>query len=108
MKTYPVQDRVDMILVLSECLLSPIVYAQKYPNRNHPERRLFEKLIQQFRQTGSLAYGIPNRQNEITENEENAFEVIHTQTDISRQNSGRIIQEHRFILVTFRYTKNEF
>lgn len=60
MKTYSLQERIDMILVIGECLencfLASRVYAQKYPNRNHPNKRVLQKLLDRFRATGDVAY----------------------------------------------------
>lgn len=59
-KMYPVQERIDMILIIGECeencLLASRVYAQKYPERSHPDKRSFEKLLETFRQSGSVVY----------------------------------------------------
>lgn len=114
MKTYSVQERIDMILSIGEChencLLASRVYAQRYPGRNHPTKRVFERLLETFRRTGSVAYEKSNRQSSVTGNEENEFQVVGSiienphvsqrqishQTALSRQSIARIIKKHKF------------
>lgn len=114
MTTYSHCEKIDMILVIGECnencLLASRVYAQKYPNRRHPNRRSLENLLQVFRRTGSVCCQKPERQRPITGNEENHFVVIeslienpHTSqrkisetTGISKRSVGRILKKNNF------------
>lgn len=54
MKVYSKEERIDMIFILGECLqnclLASRVYAQRFPNRNHPKKDVFERLLAQFSQ----------------------------------------------------------
>lgn len=56
MKIYKNEERIAMILIRGEChkycLLSSRVYAQRFPKRNHPKPAIFERLLNQFRETG--------------------------------------------------------
>lgn len=114
MRTYPQEERIDMILVIGQCeencLLASRVYAQRYPNRRHPNRRSLEKLLQLFRRTGSVSYLKPDRQKPVTGNEENEYLVmeslvedpqtsqrkVYKATGISRRSIERIIKKHKF------------
>lgn len=61
MKVYPRAERIDMIFILGECLqnclLASRVYAERFPDRNHPNKAAFERLLIQFKETGSLSMG---------------------------------------------------
>lgn len=114
MRTYSVQERIDMILTIGEsqenCLLASRVYAQKYPDRNHPDKRVLQKLLEVFRRTGSVAYQKVNRPKLVTEDYDNEFQVIGSiienphasqreisrEIGISRRSVGRIIKRHKF------------
>lgn len=114
MKTYPIQERIDMILAIGECLenclLASRVYAQKYPDRNHPNKLVFKRLLHEFRRTGSVAYENANRPKPIIGNEENEFLIMgsiienpHTSqrkierdTGISRRSISRVIKKYKF------------
>lgn len=114
MKTYTLQERIDMILVIGECeencFLASRVYAQKYPDRNHPNKDVLTRLLEVFRETGSVSYKKVCRQKPITGNEENEFLVIGSavedpqtsqrkishETGISRQSIQRILKRNRF------------
>ncbi|ERL96108.1 hypothetical protein D910_01051, partial [Dendroctonus ponderosae] len=77
MKTYPREERIDMIFTLGEChkngLLASRVYAQKFPERNHAKPTAFNRFLLQFEETGSVNYKKPITRKSVTEDEENVF-----------------------------------
>lgn len=95
MKTYSLQERTDMILIIGECqencFLASRVYAQKYPNRNHPDKRVFEKLLCRFRATGSVAYTKRHKTTIISE--ENEFAVLEAVVEEPHNSTRKIAQE---------------
>ncbi|KAL1488669.1 hypothetical protein ABEB36_014469 [Hypothenemus hampei] len=113
MKTYSKEHRIDMIFILGECdqncLLASQVYAQKFPERSHPNKAVFERLLRQFKDTGSVNYKKPLKQKSVTGNEENEFEVVGSvvdnpnisqreishNTNISLTSICRILKKHK-------------
>lgn len=111
---YPKEERIDMIFILGECLqnslLASRVYAQRFPNRNHPSKVVFERLLTQFRQTGSVQYKKPTTRKPVTENEETEFAVIASvienphigqnqiaqNVNISQSSVSRILLKHSY------------
>ncbi|KAL1489649.1 hypothetical protein ABEB36_013593 [Hypothenemus hampei] len=85
MKKYPKEERIDMIFVLGKCqqnsLLASRVYAQKFPERQHPNKFVFERLLIQFRETGNVEYKKQLRRSQVTGNEENQFNVLRSVID---------------------------
>ncbi|ERL94999.1 hypothetical protein D910_12271 [Dendroctonus ponderosae] len=77
MKNYPREERIDMIFTLREyhknCLLAFRVYAQKFPERNHPKPTVFKRLLHQFQESGSVNYKKIITGKSVTEDEENIF-----------------------------------
>lgn len=75
---YNTSELVDMIYILGECLknalLASRVYAQRYPNRRHPEARVFEQVMNRFQRTGNVRYEKETRKTCISE--ENKMNVI--------------------------------
>lgn len=114
MKIYPKEERIDMIFTLGECsqnsFLASRVYAQKFPDRNHPRPAVFERLLNQFKESGSVCYKKPKKAKPVTENEENVFTVIGSvienpnisqsqiseNTSISQASISRILRAHSF------------
>lgn len=114
MKNYNLQERIDMLLTIGECeencLLASRVYAQKYPQRKHPDKRVLERLLRDFRRTGNVAYEKANRRKTIVGNEENELRIlgaiienphvsqrqISRDTDISTRSIGRVLQKYKF------------
>lgn len=114
MKQYSLQERIEMILIIGECyentLLASRVYAQRYPEREHPQKASFDMLLARFRATGSVAYTKQNKMMTVTGNEENAFLVLGSvienpntstrkiarDTDISQSSVSRIIRKHKY------------
>lgn len=114
MKTYPKEERIDMIFILGECykncLLASRVYAQRFPERNHPKKDVFQRLLNQFQESGSVCYKKPIIRKPVTEDDENVFRVIGSvienpnisqnkisaNTDISQASISRILKKHKF------------
>ncbi|ERL88085.1 hypothetical protein D910_05474 [Dendroctonus ponderosae] len=114
MKNYPREERIDMIFTLGEChkncILASRVYAQKFPERNHPKPTVFKRLLHQFEETGSVNYKKPITRKSVTENEENVFTIIGSlienpnlsqnliskSTNISQSSISRIIKKQNF------------
>ncbi|ERL96020.1 hypothetical protein D910_00812 [Dendroctonus ponderosae] len=114
MKNCPREERIDMIFTLGEshknCLLASRVYAQKFPERNHPKPTVFKRLLHQFEESGRVNYKKPITRKSVTEDEENVFTVfgsviespnvsqnlISKSTNISQSSISRIIEKHNF------------
>lgn len=77
-------EMVDMVFVLGasdkNCLLATRIYLERYPNRRQPNRRAFEKLMERFQTTGSVAYNKGERTKRVL-TEENQLNVLLTVTE---------------------------
>lgn len=108
---YDQDSLVDMIFVLGESERNPLLaerlYRQKYPERRHPHVKVFEKLLNRFLETGSVAYKKKVRVNNNNENNINVLlsavenphisqREISTALDISQCTAGRILRKHHF------------
>lgn len=55
---YTVQEYVDMLLILGECQGSyraaAVTYVERYPNRQHPHKNVFQRLEHRVRETGRM------------------------------------------------------
>ncbi|KAJ8909342.1 hypothetical protein NQ315_005970 [Exocentrus adspersus] len=75
---YTVQELTSMIYVIGSCeencFLASRVYAQKFPERRHPDSRSLENLRERFNRTGSVAYEKQTRTKTVL-NEENALAI---------------------------------
>jgi len=71
-------------------LLASRVYAQKYLNRRHPDRRSLENLLQVLRKTGSVSYKKPEGQRPVTGNAQNEFVVIVSLVEIPHTSQRKI------------------
>lgn len=107
------QELIDMIYTLGEsdrnCFLASRIYAQKYPDRAHPQEASFKNLKNRFEETGDISYK-KNHRTKRTTNEDNEHVVLlslvedcHTssrnisrQTDISQSSVTRIIRRNKF------------
>lgn len=108
------EEMVDMIFVLGECQRNPLlasrVYAQRYPERRHPQTVSFQKLLERFvNSAGSVAYSTKNYNGRVV-NEENEFVVlgsvqenprvstreISRTTGISATSVRRILKKHKY------------
>lgn len=53
-------EKVNMLLVNGECHKNPIrvkvMYAERYPDRNHPSRAIFEIMYESLRRPGSFKW----------------------------------------------------
>lgn len=105
-------EAVDMIAVYFECFQNAAIaereYAMRYPNRRHYGRRVFPRLVQRLRTTGSFRPRIFRRRR-ISRTEENVINVLayiefnpHVSTrtlsfdlGISRSTVQNILKEHR-------------
>lgn len=114
MKIYTKEERINMIFILGECrqncLLASRVYAHRFPVRNHPKPAVFERLLNQFRESGSVSYKKPITKKPVTEDEDNVFSVvgavienpnisqnqISENTNVSQASISRILKKHRF------------
>uniref|UniRef100_V5IAH9 DUF4817 domain-containing protein n=1 Tax=Anoplophora glabripennis TaxID=217634 RepID=V5IAH9_ANOGL len=123
MKVYSTTEIVDMMSTIGECyencFLASRVYAQKYPDRIHPNKKVFERLLARFRATGGTAYNKQRKPKRVTDNEENEFMVlglvvenpntstrkIAREADISRTSVRRILKKHSTIPSTSSFTK---
>ena len=69
-----------MLLVIlfceENCFLISRAYAQRYPKRNLPDKRFFEKLLVLFRKAGGVVYKKHIRQKLVVGSEEIEFAVI--------------------------------
>lgn len=56
-------ERICMILILGEyfqnCLLASRMYVEIFPDGSRFNKSVFQRLLAQFKQTGSLAHGKP-------------------------------------------------
>lgn len=114
MRVYPKEERIDMIFILGECLqnclLASRVYAQRFPNRNHPNKVVFERLLALFRQNGTVQYQKLVKIKPVTENEEIELAVIASVIEnphigqnqiaqnfnISQASVSRILKKHNY------------
>ncbi|KAJ8909828.1 hypothetical protein NQ315_003706 [Exocentrus adspersus] len=75
---YTVQQLTSMIYVIGSCeencFLASRVYAQRFPERRHPDSRSLENLRERFNRTGSVAYEKQTRTKTVL-NEENALAI---------------------------------
>lgn len=103
----------NMIYVLGECerncLLASRVYAAKFPNSRHPNRRSFQSLRARFEEEGSIKYK-KSTQRKTVVTEENSLEVLQSVIEnpyastrdlertlnISRCSINRILRLHKF------------
>lgn len=114
MKNYNLQERIDMIMIIGQCeencLLASRVYTQKFPERKHPDRRVFERLLRDFRGTGSVAYAKARRRTVFVGNEDTEMNILCTiienphisqrqisqNMNVSRRSIGRIIKKYKY------------
>ncbi|KAK9702267.1 Helix-turn-helix domain (DUF4817) [Popillia japonica] len=59
-------------------LLAAKVYAEKYPDREHPRKEVFERLLNRFQATGNVAYEKVMITKSITDNEDNKMEILQS------------------------------
>lgn len=75
---YSLQEKIKMVYAIGEsdgnCFLASRIYKQKYPDRRHPDSRVFERIKHQFEETGTIIDGKSERYQSVT-NEEACFNV---------------------------------
>lgn len=90
---YTNQELFDMIGVYFECLrnatVAARVYAQEYPQRRHPSKKVFLRVIQRLRTTGNVHIPVYRRQRR-GRTEENVINVL-AYIEFNPQLSTRII-----------------
>ncbi|KAL3272124.1 hypothetical protein HHI36_022589 [Cryptolaemus montrouzieri] len=102
-------EKVDMLLIYGECrrnsTTSAILYAERYPERQHPSRHYFPKLKVKFRQQPVVA---DNQNFIVSENSEidilayinlnctASTREIAQEIGISHQSVWRILKKHKF------------
>lgn len=114
MRVYPREERIDMIFILGECLqnslLASRIYAERFPDRNHPNKAAFERLLIQFKETGSVEYRKVPLRKPVIENEDTEFAVIAAvvenphigqnqiaqNNNISQASVSRILHKHNY------------
>lgn len=107
------EELVDMIFVLGECERNPLlasrIYAQRYPERRHPQNASFRTVLERFVTTGSVQKKKRNR-NSIVATEEREFHVvallqenphrsireISKTVEISATSVYRIVKKHKY------------
>lgn len=105
-------EMVDMIYVLGasdkNALLAKRQYQERYPERRQPERKTFEKLMERFQRTGSVAYNKNTRKKRVL-TEENQLNVLLTvaenphigqrsislEVDVEQRSVQRILKAHK-------------
>lgn len=110
---YCQEDLISMIYVIGECygncLLASRIYAQKFPNRRHPDNRMLQILKERFDRTGSVGYekrtrtkSVLNEENtlavtlSVVENPEISVRQISRALDISKSSVGQCIKQNKF------------
>lgn len=77
MRAYPIQERLDIILAIGECLKNlPFGVdgvCRKYPVRNHSNKLVSKRLLHEFHSTESVAYEKTKRPKPSIGSEENEF-----------------------------------
>ncbi|KAJ8910694.1 hypothetical protein NQ315_015403 [Exocentrus adspersus] len=75
---YPPEQLIQMVYAIGEsdgnCFLAARIYAQKYPNRSHPDVRSLQNLKGRFERTGSVSYEKKSRTPTVL-NEENQLAI---------------------------------
>ncbi|KAJ8914289.1 hypothetical protein NQ315_011024 [Exocentrus adspersus] len=89
---YPPEQLIQMVYAIGEsdgnCFLAARIYAQKYPNRSHPNVRSLQNLKERFERTGSVSYEKKSR----------------TPTVLNEEN--HVCKRINFIRTMFSYTNN--
>ncbi|KAJ8912045.1 hypothetical protein NQ315_016732 [Exocentrus adspersus] len=75
---YPPEQLIQMVYAIREsdgnCILAARIYAQKYPNRSHPDVRSLQNLKERFERTGSVSYEKKSKTPTVL-NEENQLAI---------------------------------
>lgn len=107
------QEMTDMVFVLGECQKNPLlasrVYAQRFPDRRHPQEISFRRLLQRFIESGQIKYArrggpstVITEENEflvlgsVQENPYVSSREITSTCDLSRTSVQRILHKHGY------------
>lgn len=109
MENYSRSEKIDMLLVFGECRQNSTaaaqLYAERYPERRHPTRHYFPKLVQKMRIEPE---NVENAQFIISEDKEidvlayvqvninSSVREIATECQISRNSAWRILRKHNY------------
>lgn len=109
MENYSRSEKVDMLLVFGECRQNSsnaaTVYAERYPDRRHPTRHYFPKLVQKMRnepENNANAQFIINEEKEIDVlayvevNMNASVREIALECQISKNSVWRILIKHKY------------
>ncbi|KAK9687475.1 hypothetical protein QE152_g36245 [Popillia japonica] len=59
-------------------LCGTVALGKKYPDREHPRKEVYERLLNRFRATGNVAYEKVTITKSITDNEDNKMQVLQS------------------------------
>lgn len=106
---YTSSEKVDMLLVFGECRQistnAARLYAQRYPDRHHPTRHYFPKVVQQMRNGPNNNENIKFVVSEEKEIDVLAYVQVHInasvreialECDISKSSAGKILNKHGY------------
>jgi len=107
MEPFTQNEKVDMLLVDGECKQNAVrssnLYRERYPERRHPNRRYFAKLVQKFRQQPEVQErSIVNVDKEIDVlayvnlNKTFSTRQIVEELHISHQSVWKILKKHKY------------
>ncbi|KAJ8911829.1 hypothetical protein NQ315_012559 [Exocentrus adspersus] len=107
------EQLIQMIYAIGEsdgnCFLAARIYAQKYPNRSHPDVRSLQNLKERFERTGSVSYEKKSRTptvlNEetqlaislaVVENPQVSVRVLSNDLNIIKSLISKCLQKNKF------------
>lgn len=110
---YSQEEMIKMVYTLGEshgnCLLAARMYAQKFPERRHPQEICFRRLKERFERTGSVKYEkttrnktVLNEENElaialsVTEDPTLSVRAISQNLNIRKSSVGKSLQSQKF------------
>jgi len=110
---FSTEEMVDMIFILGECMknvaLAVRVYHERYPDRRTPHGTCFQKLLNRFTETGSVAYAkhrypkpIANEMMEfnvvgsVIENPHVSQRELSRDLQVSKSTVQRILKQEKF------------
>lgn len=110
---YSREELVDMIFILGEsqknCFLASRIYAERYPERRHPDKRSLQNLMERFSQTGKVEYPKPVRDKpvrteekeldvmlQVVENPSVSQENVADALNVSKSTVQRVLKQNRF------------
>ncbi|KAJ8913301.1 hypothetical protein NQ315_010968, partial [Exocentrus adspersus] len=110
---YPPEQLIQMVYAIGEsdgnCFLAARIYAQKYPNRSHPDVRSLQNLKERFERTGSVSYEkksktptVLNEENQlaislaVVENPQVSVRVLSNDLNIKKSSISKCLQNNKF------------